>query len=114
MLKEVKKYDVVINEGVKAIQIRDLVESKLKTAYAKGGSFYELVKNEHISASKEIAIQNKKTGKIYSGDNARKLLNLPDEEVKIVPGDFGEWIVYVQSTSVNRNVIPKQRILVIN
>ena len=54
------------------------------------------------------------TGKIYSGNQARGLLNLPDEEVKIVPGDFGEWNVYVQSTSVNRNVIPKQRVLVIN
>jgi uncharacterized protein YegL len=114
VLKEVKKYNVVINEGVKAVQIRDLVESKLKTTYTKGGAFYELVKNEHVQPQKEIAIQNKKTGKIYSGDNARKLLNLPDQEVKIVPGDFGEWIVYVQSTSVNRNVIPKQRILVLS
>jgi uncharacterized protein YegL len=113
VLDEVKKYDVVINEGVKAVQIRDLVEAKLKAPYTKGGAFYELVKNEHVGASKEIAIQNKKTGKIYSGNQARGLLNLPDQEVKIVPGDFGEWIVYVQSTSVNRNVIPKQRILVL-
>ena len=107
-----KKYTVLIHEGVKAVQIKDLVESKSKIVYKKGIAFYELVKNEHIQAAKKIAIQNKKTGDIYYGDNARRLLNLPNAEVKVVPGDFGEWIVYVQSTSVNRNVIPKQRILV--
>jgi hypothetical protein len=106
-------FNIVINEGVKAVQIRDLVESKLGGIYNKGGSFYELVKNEHIQPSKQIMVQNKKNGEVYEGDNARKLLQLPNQEVKVVPKDFGEWIVYVQSTSVNRNVIPKQRVLVL-
>jgi hypothetical protein len=76
-------------------------------------AFYELVKNEHVQPQKQIVIQNRKTGKVYSGDNARKLLNLPNQEVKITVGDFGEWNVYIQSTSVNRKVIPKQRVLVV-
>lgn len=108
-----RKYQIVINEGVKAVEIRPMVEDKTNVDYTKGCSYYELVKNEHIQASKEIAIQNKKNGKVYSGKNARSLLNLPNQEVKIVPGDFGEWIVFVQSTSVNRKVIPKQRVLVL-
>lgn len=115
VLNKVKKnaFNICINEGVKAVQIRDLVESKVGIVYDKGKSYYELVKNEHIQPQKQIIIQNKKNGEVYSGDNARTLLQLPDEEVKIVPKDFGEWIVYVQSTSVNRNVIPKQRVLVL-
>lgn len=113
VLDVVKNYDIIINEGVKAVQIRDLVEAKLSGKYKTGNAYYELVKNEHVQSRKQIAIQNKKTGKVYTGDNARQLLNLPDHEVKVVPGDFGEWIVFVQSTSVNRNVIPKQRILVL-
>lgn len=114
VLSEVKKFTITINEAVKAVQIRDIVESKMLKSYHKGMAYYELVKTEHIQSQKEICIQNKKNGKVYAGDNARKLLNLPDQEVKVVPGDFGEWIVYVQSTSVNRNVIPKQRVLVLS
>ena len=91
-----------------------MVESKLpRVVYHKGMAFYELVKNEHVQPQKLIVIQNRKTGKVYSGDNARKLLNLPNQEVKITVGDFGEWNVYIQSTSVNRKVIPKQRVLVV-
>lgn len=113
VLNEVQNFNIVINEDVKAVEIKDLVESKMPVFYKKGCAYYELVKNEHIQAKKEIAIQNKKNGKVYSGNNARKLLGLPDQEVKIVPGDFGEWNVYVQSTSVNRKIIPKQRVLVL-
>ena len=116
VLSEVPKsqYEIVINEDVKAVEIMDLVESKMpRVVYHKGMAFYELVKNEHIQPKKEIVIQNKKTGKVYSGDNARTLLNLPNQEVKVTVGDFGEWNVYVQSTSVNRKVIPKQRVLVV-
>jgi len=59
-------------------------------------------------------IQNKKNGKVYSGANARQLLGLPSNaEVKLNVGDYGEWLVYIQSSSHNRNVIPKQRILVL-
>jgi len=116
VLNEVSKnsFEIVINEDVKALWIRDIVESKTKKKYVKGNSYYELVKNEHVQPSKNIMIQNKKTGKIYSGANARQLLGLPSNaEVKLNVGDYGEWLVYIQSSSHNRNVIPKQRILVL-
>ena len=113
VLDEVKKFDLIINEKTQAVEIKPLYESKFKGIYTKGTGYYELVKNEHVQANKEIAIQNKKTGKVYSGDNARKLLGLPNTEVKVVPGDYGEWIVYIQSNALNRKIIPKQRLLVI-
>lgn len=109
-----KDFTIVINEDVKALWIRDIVEDKTGKKYVKGNSYYELVKNEHVQPSKNIIIQNKKTGKAYSGGNARQLLGLPSNmEVKLNVGDYGEWLVYIQSTSHNRNVIPKQRILVL-
>lgn len=113
ILDEVTKYNVVINEAVKAVEIRDLVESKTKIRYTKGCAYYELVKTETVQPTKQVAIQNKKNGKIYTGDNARQLLSLPDYDIKIKPEHDPEWIVYIQSTSVNRKVIPKQRILVV-
>jgi uncharacterized protein YegL len=110
---EVKNYEVVSNNGVKAVQIRPLVEQH-GISYVIGKSFYELVKRETVQDSKIIAVQDKKTGKVYAGYDARQLLNLPDRgEVKIDPVNSPKWNVYVQSTSVNRNVIPKQRVLVI-
>lgn len=110
---EVTNYQVVSNNGVKSIQIRPLVEQH-GISYVIGKSFYELVKRETVQDSKIIAVQDKKTGKVYAGYDARQLLNLPDRgEVKIDPVNSPKWNVYVQSTSVNRNVIPKQRVLVI-
>lgn len=114
ILKEVKPtdYKVVINELTQAVEIKDIVEHKTHIPYTKGCSFYELVKNEKVQPTKKIAIQNRKTGKVYTGDHARDLLGLPNHEVKLVVADHGEWNVYVQSTSVNRKIIPKQRVLV--
>lgn len=113
ILDEIKDFDIIINETTQAVEIKPLAEKKTKKPYTKGNGFYELVKIEHVQANKHIAVQNKKTGKVYTGDAARDLLNLPNDEVKIVPGDFGEWVVYIQSNAVNRKIIPKQRVLVL-
>lgn len=115
LAKEVKNYQVTINEDVKAVHIKPLVEEKLNIHYSIGSAFYELVKRETVQESKQVAVQDKKTGKVYMGYEARQLLNLPDRgEVKIDPPEKNsKWIVYVQSTSVNRNIIPKQRVLVL-
>jgi len=113
--REVKDYHMVINEGTQAVHIKPLVEDKVPGYYyTKGCAFYELVKNEKVQASKEVAVQHKKTGKIYKGKHARALLQLPNHEVKVTPVYSKTWNIYVQSLSVNRNVIPKQRVLVIS
>jgi hypothetical protein len=114
ILKKVsdKDYKIVINEKTQAVEIKPLVEDKVGVIYNKGNGFYELVKNERVQPAKKIAIQNKKTQEVFTGDQARNLLGLPNHEVKLCPADHGEWIVYVQSTSVNRKIIPKQRVLV--
>lgn len=95
------------------VQIRTLVENKTNRNYVMGNAFYELVKTETIQANKQIAIQDNQTKKIYIGDQARAMLGLPNETVKVKPGDHGNWTVYVQSTSYNRNVIPYQHVLVL-
>lgn len=114
VLKEVKvsDYEIVINPDTKAVEIRDLVNDKANIPFTRGKGFYELVKNEKVQPDKHVAIQNKKTGKIFTGDEARTLLGLPNYEVKVSPADHGEWIVFIQSNSYNRNIIPKQRVLV--
>jgi hypothetical protein len=112
--KEVKNYEIVINKDVKAVHIKPLVESETSINYIKGCAYYELVKRETVQDSKSIAVQDKKSGKVYVGYDARVVLGLPDRgEIKVDPIQSSKWNIYVQSTSVNRNIIPKQRVLVI-
>lgn len=88
-------------------QIKNFCERRLGgKGYIKGAAFYELVKPERkVQDYKKIVIKDKKSGMIYGGDSARQLLALPFVgDVKLVPGDHGKWVVYVQSTSLNRKL----------
>lgn len=113
LLNKVKSYKIITNEATKPIFIRDLVIDKTGFEYHKGMAYYELIKTETVQASKHIVIQSKKTGEIYSGDEAKNLLALPNESVKLKPTHNKDWNIYIQSLSVNRNIIPKQRVLII-
>ncbi len=92
--------------------IRPFVETWTKRAYVSGSAYYELMKPETIQAYKEVCIQNRQNGKVYGGKPARSILNLPDYEVKVKPGDHGDWRIFVQSTSVNRKLISGTMLLV--
>lgn len=106
------QYELIPVHGSKAVKIKDYVESWTKQSYRVGGAYYQLTKPETIQPSKQICIQHKTNGKVYSGLNARKVISLPDYEVKVNPVNYGEYNVYVQSTSTNRNLIPGQMVLV--
>jgi hypothetical protein len=80
--------------------------------YVIGSGYYQLMKREIIQSYKNICVQDKKNGKVYSGDNARQFLGLPDYEVKVAPGDYGAFNIFVQSTSVNRKLIAGTQLLV--
>lgn len=88
--------------------IRDFVERKIRANMLKGAAFYQLTKTEKkVQDYKQILIREKKSGQIYSGVQARNLLGLPHNgDVKIVPGNHGGYDVFVQSTSVNRKLVP--------
>lgn len=92
--------------------IQPFVESWLKQ-YVKGSAYYQLTKPEVVQASKQICIQHKRNGKVYSGDEARELLGLPQHDLKVAPGSFGDYNIYVQSTSSNRKLIGGTSLLVL-
>jgi len=93
--------------------IKPFVESWTKKPYVQGSAYYQLTKPETIQGSKQICIQEVKTGKIFSGNNARKMLGLPNYEVKVKPGQMANFDVYVQSTSVNRKLVPGTKVIVL-
>lgn len=100
-----------------SMPIRDFVSSSGHT-YKTGCAFYELSKREKIQGGKQLAVAEKDpvtgrmTGRVFSGPAARALLGLPASEATVKPGDNPSYTVFVQSTSVNRKLVPGTRLLV--
>ncbi|RTL00973.1 MAG: VWA domain-containing protein [Proteobacteria bacterium] len=93
--------------------IKDFVESWTQQPYRVGSAYYMLSKPEKIQASKQILIEDKFNGKVYTGDQARSLLNLPNFEVKVNPLDHSKYNVFVQSTSTNRKLIRDTKLIIV-
>ncbi len=92
--------------------IKEFVESFLKVPYVQGSAYYNLMKPEKIQASKQVIVQSKKNGAVYSGQEARDLLGLPDTEVKVAPAQHADFNIFVQSTSLNRKLIGGTNVLI--
>lgn len=94
-------------------QIRDFVEGNVKRGMVLGAAFYELSKTEKkVQSHKLIALREKKSGKVYAGEAARDLLNLPKQgAIVLSPGDHGAYDIFVQSASVNRKLVPGTSVL---
>lgn len=107
---QVIQLDVTPSDNKK--QIKDFVVRHMGD-YKLGGAFYQLAKTEpKVHDGKLMAVRDKRTGKIYSGTDARSVLNLPESgTIKVIPGDHGEFEVYVQSKSVNRNLVGGTKLL---
>jgi hypothetical protein len=90
------------------IVIRSFCESKLG-GFHKGKIYYQLTASEKVQDYKAVVIQDTATGAFYAGwDAASKLLGIPkfSGTVRIRPGQLGEFKVFIQSTSVNRKLVP--------
>ena len=104
--KEVKFFDVK-----KASAIREFVESKVGD-YRAGTAFYQLNKPEKVQGRKKFVIRDRVSGKVYTGEEARDLMNLPKGgEIKLYPGKHGAFDVFIQSTSTNRKLVPYTELL---
>ena len=83
-------------------------------SFSKGRGFYQLTKPEIISKKKEIILQNKTTGELFEGLAARRMLHLVDydETKKYKCNDYpSEYLVFIQSTSVNRKLLADTKFL---
>lgn len=94
------------------VQIREWVQ-KNGFEYRLGIAFYQLTKTESIQPQKNIAVLEKATGKIYTGDQARDMLGLPQMEVRVKPEFNPDFDVFIQSTSVNRKLVPGTKLLLL-
>lgn len=95
-------------------EIKMWVEQEAGHRYTTGRAFYELTKSEKIQPQKRIMVMEKKTKKMYGGQQARDLLGLPDIEVRVKPDFNPEYSVFVQSTSVNRHLVGNTKLILRN
>lgn len=97
-------------------RIDEFVQNVNEGKYRVGQAFYQLTegKTEKIQPSKEIAVVDKVTDRVYTGDGARKLLNLPDMEVRVKPSAADKYLIFVQSKSPNRKLVVGARLLIMN
>lgn len=91
--------------------IRDFIEDSGR-AYVPGNAFYQLTKKETVQGYKEFALMDKR-GDIFAGnDAARQLMGLPiGGAIELYPASASDFTVFVQSTSVNRKLMPGTKLL---
>lgn len=107
----VKKRDI---RKRKAVMISDFVETTGRR-YVVGKTFYQLGNlSERVQANKLIAVVDNVTNKVYLGDAARKLLNLPDAKVTLKKDPNGRYDIYIASHSTNRYLEIGSQILLLN
>lgn len=94
-------------------RIDDFVQDVTGSPLVKGTGFYQLTKKESIQGHKQIAIQLKQGGTVYVGKDARKLLGLPDTTVDVIPGNFPDYTIFVQSTAPNRKLLAGTELLLL-
>ena len=92
--------------------IRPFVESETGKPYAVGSAFYELTKPEMVQGYKEIMVAEKRSKSIFGGPDVRDVLGIPHGNVKITPGNHGNWNIFVQSTSTNRRLVRGTKVIV--
>ncbi|OQW94915.1 MAG: hypothetical protein BWK79_04345 [Beggiatoa sp. IS2] len=93
------------------VSIKEFVTENGLT-FKKGRGFYEFMKTETIQGKKEIVLMDRATGDLFAGEAARDMLGLPvGETVRIKPASLEKYMVFVQSTSVNRKLIGGTRFL---
>jgi hypothetical protein len=78
--------------------------------YIVGKHYYQFTKAETIQPQKAIAVEL--GGDVYTGPEARAILGLPnDHSVRVKPDQKAGCVIFVQSTSYNRNLVPGTRLL---
>lgn len=93
--------------------IREFVEQKTGRPYVTGSAYYQLTKTEEIQPQKNILIRHKFSGKVYGGREARRLLGLPDYQIKVASTSHPTYDIFVQSTSVNRKLVPGTEVIIL-
>ena len=92
--------------------IRPFIQSK-GIPWVQGRFFYELTKKEdRLQPQKEIVLMDRTTGDFYGGPGVRDELGIPEGvHGRVEPGNHGNWRIFIQSQSVNRELVRGSKLL---
>lgn len=80
--------------------------------YVLGRAFYQLTKTERVQPHKKVALKHKKTGQIVAGEEVKKILGVNSTgELRLKPGNLGDFDLFVSSTSMNRKLVRGTKLL---
>ncbi len=94
----------VLQVGGEKTSIKDFAQAN-GLQFKVGRGFYEFTKPEVITDKKEVVLMSKRTGDMYTGPEACRLIGAGGTE-RIRPAALDQWRVFVQSTSANRALMP--------
>lgn len=98
----------------KEMDIKSFVELRTKKPYIPGTAFFQLTKPEKVQASKQVALIEHGKKAVLGGQQARDLIGLkPFTDAKVIPGNHGNYDIFVQSMSSNRKLVRGTKVLVI-
>lgn len=117
------RFEDVTEEDLRKVsggRIDEFMQLRTGKPYSPGKAYYEMTKRERIQHYKTLAVVtvNPRTGMTedaYVGENARQLLGLPTDgsDVRVSPGKWKGYRVFILSTSFNRRLQPNTQLLVI-
>jgi hypothetical protein len=91
--------------------IKQFVEAAGMTyAPRDGKAFYQLTKPVKVQSYKDVIVEHQ--GRLYTGDEGRQVLGLPDHDVMVQPDHKPGMTIFFQSTSANRKLIGGTRLVV--
>jgi hypothetical protein len=101
-------------------RIDEFMALKTGKPYVPGRAYYQMTKRERIQYNKPVAVAvpDHKTREVsvYVGDSARQQLGLPasseKRDVRVSPGKWKGYKVFVMTTSLNRKLVPGTQLLV--
>lgn len=97
---------------VHQMPIQEFVEGQCGRTYVVGTCFYQLNKSEIIQPQKVLYVQDKATGLLYGGPQVRDLIGLGHEKRRVSPSFNRAYNIFVQSTSLNRNLVPSTHLMI--
>jgi hypothetical protein len=97
------------------IPISTFVEQETHRPYVLGEGYYQLTKPVVVQPQKTIALYERRAHTVYTGADARTLLGLPPhDQVKVSPASHPLYDIFIQSTSVNRKLLPDTKFLLLS